>query len=286
MVRFTAPALLTTGDEVALARAIEVGVVAGHALVHAWRTDATRAELQRLVAEGRQAQDRFLLANLRMVALLAGHAAHRSGMDFDELFQEGCVALGRAVQRFDPRRGRFSTYAFPVVGQHLVRVTSSLAGQLGVPHGRAVAQRRAQGLADRLAQELGRTAGLDEISEALGRDRSWTARLLHQRPPLPLDALAEVPAAAPDADGREDRLVLQQLGPAVLRLPHDQRAVLELRFGFADGRCHSYREVGRRLGISAASARRVEQRALATLRSRRAAPEQGARPAEGRLSRR
>lgn len=271
MLRFATPDLLTPERESELARVIEVGVIAAHALTEPAGSDATEAELRQLVAEGEQARNDFLLANLRMVALLARTAAGRTGVDLDELFQEGCLALGRALQRFDHTRGRFTTYAFPVVSQHLVRVTSSLVGQLGVPAGRAVAQRRALRLADRLAQELGRTAELSEISEALGRDRDWTARLLGHRPPLPLEALVQ-PPAAPVADQElwVDDTLANTLERAVRGLPTDQRAVLELRFGFTDGRCHSFREVGRRLEISAASARRIEIRALAALRRRHA----------------
>ncbi|MDQ7993252.1 MAG: sigma-70 family RNA polymerase sigma factor [Propionicimonas sp.] len=268
MFRFDAATLLTPEREVCLARTIEAGVIARHALAQPWRTDATEAELRRLVAEGDRARDDFLLANLRLVAQLARAAARRTGVEFDELFQEGFLALGRALQRFDHTRGRFTTYAVPVIGQHLVRVTSSLAGHLGVSAGRAVAHRRVVGLADQLAQDLGRTVGPDDVSAMLGRDRDWTARLIGLRPPVPLDELSHAPAA-PERAEWQDRLFAAALGRVVRRLPPDQRTALELRFGFADGRCHSYREVARRLGVSPASARRIEQRGLASLRRRR-----------------
>lgn len=273
MIRFPAVDLLTPERETALARAIEAGVVADHALGQPWRTDGTAAELQRIAAEGRQAWEHFLLANLRLVADLARHAAARSGLDFDELFQEGCLVLGHALRRFDHTRGRFSTYAFRLINQHLARVTSSLVGQLGVPGSRALAQRRALSLAAQLGQELGRPADLAEISEALGRDPDWTARLLRHRPPLPLEAIDQLPASDPGGfEGWEDRVLAARVAPAVRRLPGDQRLVLELRFGFVDGRCHSFREIAQRLDLSAASVRRIERRGLAALRHRHAPP--------------
>ena len=253
--------------EAALARTVELGVIAEHALTHPWPVDATLAELGRIAAEGRQAREQFLSANLRLAALLAGQAARRTGMDYEDLFQEACLAVSHALQRFDHTRGRFTTYALPAVAQHLAAVTSSLAGVLGLPAGRALALRRAQGVADRLSQQLGRAARVGEVSAALGRDEEWTARLLSHQPPVPLQFVAETVGAVPQAfDDRDDQLVFQRLLPELDRLPGEQREVLRLRYGLADGRRHTYREIAVRAGTSPSSVRRVEQRGLATLR--------------------
>lgn len=263
------PPLLGPEREAVLARTIELGVLAEHALAHPWPGDATADELARLAAEGRQAWQEFLTANLRLAALLARQSARRTGMGFDDLFQEACVALGTAARRFDHTRGRFSTYALPVITQHLTRVTSSLAGVLGLPTSRAVALRRAQGVAEQLGQELGRAAELAELSAALGRDPAWTARLLSHRPPVPLDLVdAAVVAVGPGLEGSEDHAVFRRLAPELERLPGDQREVLVLRYGLADGCRHSYREIALRCGMSSSSVRRAEQRGLAALRHR------------------
>ncbi|MCW5951881.1 MAG: sigma-70 family RNA polymerase sigma factor [Propionibacteriaceae bacterium] len=263
------PDLLDASREFMLARRIEAGLVADHALAHPWPTDASQEELRRIRREGRQAWHEFRAANLRLAAMLARSAAHRTGMEFDDLLQESAVALAHALQRFDSSRGRFSTYAFPVIRRHLMRVTSSLGGQLGLPPSRAVAMRRAQGLVQELAQDLARTPELAEISEILGRDRAWTARLLRHRVPASLEELAQLP---PDPlspyDRWEDDLIHDRLRREIARLPGDQRQVIELRFGIADGRCHSYREIAARHELSSSSIRRIEQRGLAALRHR------------------
>lgn len=260
------PEPLGAARETELARRIEAGVIADHALAHPWPTDASPAELRRISAEGHAARQEFLAANLRLAAMFARSAARRSGMDFDEVFQEAVVALGHALQRFDPARGRFTTYAFPIVGQRLVRVTCSLAGQLGVTASRAVALRRAQSLSHRLTQELGRVPGPADISAALGRDLAWTTRLLHHRPPLSLDEIDDHPAAASAYEQREDALVAALVRRDVARLPGDQREVIVLRFGLAGGGCRGYGEIADGLGLSVTSVRRIERRGLATLR--------------------
>ncbi len=266
------PPPLGRDGEAALARRIEAGVVAAHVLEHARPGRDDPVALAAVVADGREAWQEFLTANLRLAVLLAGQAARRSGMDFDDLFQEACLALGDALRRYDHARSRFTTYAVPLVRQHLTAVTSSLAGQLGLPVNRAVVLRRAQGVAEQLSQELGRAAEVTEISAALGRDPAWTARLLSHRPPVPLDLLGDALGEESVALGAsEDLAAFDRLLPELARLPGEERDVLRLRFGFVDGRCHSYREIAERIGTSASSVRRAAARGLATLRRRQLA---------------
>ncbi len=266
----TLPDLLDPARELVLARRIEAGLVAAHALAHPWRTDASRAELRRIRQEGSEAWHEFLAANLRLAAMLARGAARRSGVEFDDLVQEAAWALGHALQRFDLGRGsKFSTYAFPIISRHLVRISSSQDGQLGLPPSRAVVLRRAQGLAQELTQELARRPQLAEISEALGRDPEWTARLMGHQAPESLDDFLQLPADPRSShEHREERLLHERLRAEIDRLPGDQREVIRLRFGLVDGRRHGYRDIAARQELSCSSIRRIEQRGLAVLRSR------------------
>ena len=43
------------------------------------------------------------------------------GLEYDDLYQEGCIALWRAAETFDERQGvQFRSYAFPVIRNHLL----------------------------------------------------------------------------------------------------------------------------------------------------------------------
>ena len=78
-------ALLTSADELRLARRIEHGDVA--------------------------AKEEMIVRNLRLVRSLAGRYTGR-GVPYEDLVQEGTLGLMRAVEKFDHRRElRFSTYA-------------------------------------------------------------------------------------------------------------------------------------------------------------------------------
>lgn len=259
--------LLTADAERRLARAIEAGVLAAHLLATGERpVPATDAELAELVAEGQRSWQQFLLANLRLVWKLAGRQARRSGLALDDLFQEGFVALAGALQRFDPNRGRFSTYACTRVEQHLSVIVAARLGGLALPASRAVKLRRAQGLAGALAQEYGRAASVDELAAGLDQSPAWTRRLIEHRPPLPLDAATGrqlVDRCQPDP---EERVFAAQLRRLLTRLPTDQAELLRFRCGLV-GEPLSLVEAAQRLRISPSSAKRLERVALAALRS-------------------
>ena len=73
--------------------------------------DATDQELRLLEEQGELARQRFIRANLRLVGMVSGSSPRVPAAEA-ELFQEGCVGLITAVERFDYARGyRFSTYA-------------------------------------------------------------------------------------------------------------------------------------------------------------------------------
>lgn len=75
----------------------------------------TRALLARAQAGDREARDRLVEANLRLVASVAQRFVGR-GIEFEDLFQIGCLGLVKAIDRFDLRYDvRFSTYAVPVI---------------------------------------------------------------------------------------------------------------------------------------------------------------------------
>jgi RNA polymerase sigma factor (sigma-70 family) len=260
--------LLTAADERRLARAIEAGVLAEHLLATGQRpVAATEAELRALVAEGRQCWQHFLLANLRLVWKLAGAEARRTGLSVEEFFQEGCVALAGALQRYDPDRGRFSTYALTRIRQHLVEAGAARFGELALPTSRAVRVRRALSLETRLGQQLGRPAKPGEVAEALARPTEWTRALLAHRRPISLDTCDQVwELADPGAVDPEWRLFCGQVRGLLASVPSDQAEVLRRRFGLDGGEPQSFNEVAKGLQVSASTVRRLERRGLALLR--------------------
>jgi RNA polymerase primary sigma factor len=195
--------------------------------------------------------------------------AARSRLPDADLFQEGCVGLITAVERFDHARGHeFSTYALFWIRAFVGAATANLLGAMNLPTSRAEQLRAAHGLEAELTQSLGRTPRLRELADALGRSEDWTAGLIsHQRP----RSLELVDGAALERLHARDELEAALTEPVqvrelLLRLDDLDRRVLELRLGFADGEVRTYADAARLLGISVTRVRRIEARALDTLR--------------------
>ena len=140
---------------------------------------------------------------------------------------------------------------------------------MNLPTSRAEQLRAAHGLEAELTQRLGRAPTLQEMAYALGRSEDWTSALLaHQHP----QSLELVDGGTLDRLHALDELdsVLSEPVPVqelLLRLDDLDRRVLELRLGFDDGgRGHSV-HTARVLQISVTRVRRIEARALDTLRA-------------------
>jgi RNA polymerase primary sigma factor/RNA polymerase nonessential primary-like sigma factor len=262
---------LAPEEEIALAKTIEAGVIAGEARRRGGFGDATAAELILLENAGAQALRQFVDANLRLVAMVARKEATRCGLAAGELFQEGCLGLLTAVMRFDHRKAvRFATYALYWIRAQISVATANRGGELNLPGSRAGQIWRLRGSAAQLSQRLGRTVSDDDVAAATGHSRAWVAEARGYRRPQSLEEaeLNGVEVADPGASGEFDHVLKADLpGQELLtRLSRRQRRVIEFRYGFVDGDSHTYSDTARRLDVPISTVRRTEERALDVLR--------------------
>jgi RNA polymerase primary sigma factor len=262
--------LLTGSEVVELQRAIEAGLLARDARSSgAGFADATDQELRILEDSGELARQRFIKANLGLVGMVSRQYAARCQLPDAELFQEGCVGLITAVERFDHALGnRFSTYALFWIRAFVSAATAKLLGAMNLPTSRAEQLRAAHGVETELTQTLGRAPTLTELADALGRSQDWTAGLLSHQRPRSLELLDGATLERLHASDELNAVLAQPLPVAELlqRLDDLDRRVLELRVGFADGEPRSYAYTARVLQISVTRVRRIETRALERLR--------------------
>ena len=125
--------LLSAEEEIWLAKQIEAGVLAQQKLDGPnFVEEALRADLRQLVADGDQAMERFLNANLRLVYSIGRRYSRR--MEILDVIQEGNLGLVRAVQKFDHRQGfKFSTYATWWIRQAITRAIADQALLIRLP---------------------------------------------------------------------------------------------------------------------------------------------------------
>jgi RNA polymerase primary sigma factor len=261
---------LTHAEVVELQRAIEAGLLAREARA-AGRgfADATDQELRFLENQGAFARQRFIQANLGLVGMVSRQFAARCQLPNAELFQEGCVGLITAVERFDHARGnRFSTYALFWIRAFVGAATAKHLGAMNLPTSRAEQLRAAHGLEAELTQSLGRAPTLREMADALGRSEDWTSGLLSHQRPRSLELVEGTTLERLQAQDELEAVLAEPLPvrELLLRLDDLERRVLELRLGFADGEPKSFAQTARSLDISVTRVRRIEARALEKLR--------------------
>jgi RNA polymerase primary sigma factor len=261
---------LTAAELVQLQRIIEAGLLARDArLSGAGFADATEQELRLLEDQGALARQRFIQANLGLVGMVSRQFAARCQLPDVELFQEGCLGLITAVERFDHARGyRFSTYALYWIRAFVGAAAAKHLGAMNLPTSRAEQLRAAHGLEAELTQSLGRAPTLREMADALGRSEDWIVGLLSHQRPRSLELVDGIALERLHANDELDAVLAEPLPVRELlfRLDALDRRVLELRLGFADGEPKSFADTARVLQISVTRVRRIEARALERLR--------------------
>lgn len=90
------------------------------------------------------------------------------GVDFDDIYQVACVALIKAVERFDPGKGfKFVSFATPTIIGEIKRYFRDKGSAIRMPRRIYEAYRKVNLAKDQLLQKLGRTPRADEIAEFL-----------------------------------------------------------------------------------------------------------------------
>jgi RNA polymerase sigma factor (sigma-70 family) len=280
-------ALLDAASEVELSKTIEAGLYAEHLLAEGRvgrrkggaPMTATEEELQWLAEEGRQAVDRFISANLRLVVSIARKYG-RAQMPMLDLIQEGNTGLIRAVEKFDYTKGyKFSTYATWWVRQAITRGIAQQARVVRLPVHVVEELNQVGGARRTLERQLGRDPEPAEIAGELGMDVERVLDLLswgrdHVSLDTPVDEdgdtslgdlMAQETSPGPD-DTVLDVESRERLDQLVGQLDDRAADIIRARYGLLDGRQHKLADIGARHGISAERVRQLEREALQKLR--------------------
>jgi RNA polymerase sigma factor (sigma-70 family) len=276
--------LLTAEQEVDLAKRIEAGVYAAellrrHETGESEVDEDLRRDLAAVAADGREAKQHMLRANLRLVVSVAKKFGNR-GVSLLDVVQEGNLGLIRAVEKFDYAKGyKFSTYAMWWVRQAIGRGLSDQARTIRLPvHVNEELSKVVRARRD-LTQTLGRGPTDAEIAErtSLSAERVEQLREIG-RDLISLDAPVgedgdtvfgdlvldgSTPSAA---DTVEHQAMLREVDRIVDRLPEREATIVRMRYGMYDGRPHTLDEIGKHLGLTRERIRQLEKQALVKLR--------------------
>ena len=196
--------------------------------------------------------------------------AHRfqgKGIEYDDLFQAGCMGLVKATDAFDTGRGvRFSTYAVPKIAGEIRRFLRD-NNALRVSRTLRDTAYRAMQARETLEKQLGREPTMDEIAAAAGlARREVTAALESVVEPLSLDEPVYTDGGdamyvidqVRDPDSEESWISGLQFRDTVAALSPREKRIMELRYL----RGKTQMEVAQEIGISQAQVSRLEKGAL------------------------
>lgn len=271
--------LLTTEEEVRLAKALEAARRAQEILSKDGSDPAESEELERQIEEGLAAREHLIKANTRLVVSIAKKYVGR-GVPFLDLIQEGNLGLMKAVEKFDVSRGyRFSTYATWWIRQTITRAIADQGRTIRVPVHMSDRIRRLYNTARQLEQEHGRRPTPEEIAAEMDmepRKVQWMLKVswrpLSLERPLGEDEDSELGSFIEDETSPTPTQSAYQhlLGEKVEELlgtlsPREAR-ILRLRFGLLNGRSYTLEEVGQKFGLTRERIRQIEGKALRRLR--------------------
>ena len=200
------------------------------------------------------------------------HAAARRflgrGIEYDDLFQAGCIGLIKAVSAFDCGRGvQFSTYAVPVIFGEMRRMFRD-DGTVKVSRGIKELYIRAMREKEHLSAKLGREPQLSEIADVLKVDiAELSEALTAASTPMSLtqsDEDSEQQISIPVEFPEGEIIDKMALYGAVGKLEDDDRQIILLRFI----KNRTQQQTAQQLGMTQVQVSRRERKILTQLRDR------------------
>ena len=185
------------------------------------------------ITDSRADRDILITENMGLVHTCA-HRFTGNGIEYEDLFQAGCMGLVKAFDAFDRERGvRFSTYAVPVILGEIRRLFRD-GGTVKVSRTLKELSIRTAREREKFALKEGREPTIKELAEQLGvSEEDVTEAVCAAAPVISLTAdedngggQADVPVASPEEQIAERLSVIQ----AVSSLEERDRAIVRLRY--------------------------------------------------------
>lgn len=212
-------------------------------------------------------REKMIKNNLGLVHSCAGKFKNR-GVEYDDLFQAGCIGLVKAVDGFDETLGFvFSTYAVPAILGEIKRIFRD-GGAVKVSRSIKEQSRAVWQQKERYSKEHGREPTVAELAEYVGLDVCETSRLL-----LATQPVISLTVSEDDSDrqfdipveGEEERIDEKMcLDECLADLSENDRKIIDLRYY----KSKTQTVVAKELGMSQVQVSRREKKILKEIRDK------------------
>lgn len=193
------------------------------------------------------------------------------GVDYDDLFQIGCMGFLKAIAGFDESFGvKFSTYAVPMIAGEIKRFMRD-DGVVKVSRTMKQTAKEINVFIEEYVLAHGRQPSVSEIAVKFNMDEAETVFTMgSSKMPLSLQRSAdykdgkerELMETLPAADDQEDMLDRMLLKGAIETLSDRDKKIIVLRY-FRD---MTQSEVAERIGVSQVQVSRIENRIIKEFR--------------------
>lgn len=207
--------------------------------------------------------------NLYMVDILIRKYLGK-GVEYDDLYQVGALALVSAVERFDPDKGyEFRSFATPTILGEIKKYFRDKQWSLKVPRRLKEISSKVQEVRDQLTTALGRAPTLDEITAATGYSHEQIMQAMESAKAYGTFSLDS--ANNSQSDDSEENLLekyvgFEEVGYERIEINEIINAVLEklsdtYRYIFRERFIYnkSQAEIARALGVSQMTVSRAEK---------------------------
>lgn len=179
--------------------------------------------------EAREAKEVLIERNMRLVAHIA-KKYQNADEDMDDLISIGCIGLIKAVDTFEPSRGRLATYACRCIDNELLMLLRSKK---------------------KISREV-------SLFEPIGQDKEGNE--IHLVDVIEQQQTDIVDCMEFTANLKKMRRLLGEC------LSEREREIICMRYGLNGQREATQNEIGEKMGISRSYVSRIEKRALRRLR--------------------
>ena len=242
-------------------------------------TEEEERELFISIANGKDAKDKIIESNLRLVATIARKYIG-NGIDFLDIVQEGTFGLMTAVDKFDVSKGwKFGTYASYWVKLYIQRAIYNSGKTIRVPVYILDNLKRVNRYISEYVSKNGEEPSCENISSALNisMDKVKDCLTCYMNKECSLNetlkedsktSFEEVTADENVSveDEVVNKLLIENVKSLLVRLNKNERKVIELHYGLTGGKEKTFSEIGKIMGMSKQCCSWLEGEAFKKLR--------------------